>query len=118
MTNWIHRLLNPHCPHCIEEDERNMVCPTCEVLKQQLDVANTECHNLLNRLTAKPEPEPIKEPPQVTMPRSIPWSVRRQMLEAEDRERARLMREAPKPASTEELEKELEIAQEQREAGH
>jgi len=119
MSNWIHRLLNPHCPHCAEEYERDMVCPSCEILKQQLDVANLEIRRLLDKILEKPQPESIKPPPEITPPRNVPWSVRRQMLEAEDREKARLMREAPKPTvSTEELEKELNIAAAARETEH
>ena len=114
-SNWFHRLLNPHCPHCVEEYEKDLVCPSCEILKQQLDVANLEIRRLLDKILEKPEPEPVREPPQITIPRNIPWSVRRQMLEAEDREKARLMKEAPKPVSTEDLEKELNIAATERE---
>lgn len=118
MSNWFHRFLNPHCPHCLDEDKENKVCSSCEILKQQLELMTLQNNKLLDRLTAKPEPEPIREPPQITPPRNIPWSVRRQMLEAEDREKARLMREAPKPVTTEELEKELDIATAQREVEH
>lgn len=118
MTNFFHRLFNPHCPHCIEEYERDLVCPSCEILKQQLELMTLQNNKLLDRITEKPQPEAVREPPQITMPRNIPWGVRRQMLEAEDREKARLMREAPKPATTEDLEKELEIATTTREAEH
>lgn len=119
MTNWIHRFLNPHCPHCIDEYDRRMVCDTCEVLKQQLAVANNEIHRLLDTITAKPEPEPAREPVKMTLPnKNIPWSVRRQMLEQEDREKAKIMRSAPQPVTTEDLEKELDIAAAQREIEH
>lgn len=119
MSNWFHRFLNPHCPHCIEERQDSKVCPSCETLKEQLDRANYENDKLLDRILVKPTIETIKEPSKIQIPtKSIPWGVRRQMLEAEDREKAKLMREAPKPVSTEDLEKELDIASAQRELEH
>lgn len=54
--------------------------------------------------------------------RQVPWVVRRQMLEAEDREKAKALRNAAQPATptitTEELEKELNVATETREGQH
>lgn len=114
--NWIHRLFNPHCPDCKEEHEDSKVCQSCETLRQQLEIANHEKKQLMDRILAKPEPESKPEFREVTKPRNVPWPVRRQMLEAEDREKARLMREAPQPISTEDLEKELDIASAAREA--
>ncbi len=114
--NWIHRLFNPHCPDCKEEREDSMVCESCETLKQQLEIANYEKKQLMDRILEKPALESKPELREVTVPRAVPWPVRRQMLEAEDREKARLMREAPKPVSTEDLEKELDIAAKAREA--
>jgi hypothetical protein len=52
---------------------------------------------------------------EISVPKNIPWNVRRQMLEREDRERAKLMKAAPKPESVEDLEKELDLASTQRE---
>ena len=69
----------------------------------------------MDRLLAKPEPEVPREFKEITQPKNIPWNVRRQMLESEDREKARLMREAPKPISTAELEQELDVAGKERE---
>lgn len=86
-------------------------CESCEVLKQQLEMANFEREKLLNRILEKPAQEPKSELREVTRPTSVPWRVRQQMLEAEDREKARLMREAPKPVSTEDLERELKVAE-------
>lgn len=114
--NWIHRLLNPHCSDCKEEREDSLVCKSCETLKSQLDIANHDKERLLNRILAKPESEPVREPVEVTRPQNVPWNVRRQMLEREDREKAKLMNLAPKPISTEELEKELDLASETRES--
>lgn len=101
MFNWIREYLE------IKKEFR--VCESCETLKQQLAIANIEKSQLLTRLLEKPEPEikPIQtEEPKVIRPH-MPWAARRQMIEAEDRERARLLREAPKPTNTEDLEQEV-----------
>lgn len=105
--------------------EEEKPCESCETLKQQLEIANYEKEKLLNRIMEKPEPERTTAPePQAVRPKMVPWHVRRQMLEREDRERARLMREAPKTdkeiaetAKTDvaELEKEMDIASAERE---
>jgi hypothetical protein len=118
MSNWIHRFFNPHCEHCIDEREDSKVCASCETLKQQLESVNHEKNRLLDRLLTPPTVEtvaqPIREP---TRPLNVPWSVRKQMLEREDREKAKLMRDAPKPnqVSTEDLEKELNVVEINRE---
>lgn len=90
-------------------------CDTCEVLRHQLDESNRERRELLNRLLDKDKPEPVekeKEELKPLGPQFVPWRVRQQMLEAQDREQARLLREKKlemAQQSTEELEKELEI---------
>lgn len=116
--NWFHRLFNPHCPHCKEMDDENKICNSCEHLKIMLEQSNIERKELLNKLLNKDNqsspPVMNDEPkePQL-MKRNIPWNVRRQMLEKEDREKARLMRDAPKPiivnTEIEALEKELGV---------
>lgn len=118
MLKWIHHIFNPHCPECREEREREIVCPSCEILKVQVEKLTYDNEKLLNRILEKPEIEPEKPRVEITPPRNIPWNVRRQILEKEDREKARLMRDAPKPdkISTEDLEKELDIAARNREA--
>ena len=98
------------------------VCASCETLRQQLEFSNYEKTQLLNKLLKEPEPEPKQpEAPQITRPRSIPWNVRRQLLEQEDRVKAQRLRSVPKPdsevtpVSTEDLEKDLKIAEQERE---
>jgi hypothetical protein len=109
MFNWYREWLQ------IRKEAR--ICESCETLKHQLEVVNYEKKQLLDRLLEKPAVvEQPKEPIAITKPSHLPWAIKRQMLEAEDRERARLLREAPKPQSTEELEKELDIATAEREA--
>lgn len=116
MSNFIHRWLNPHCRHCMDEKTEKMVCPSCEILKQQVELFVYQNKQLLDRLinpvVPASAPEPFRE---VSVPKNVSWNIKRQMLEAEDRERARLMREAPIP--TKDLEKELDIATAQREMG-
>ena len=128
---WFHRLFNPHCPDCraeyeaarMEEHERreeSKVCVSCDMLKQMNDHLRMDNEKLMRRLLDKPEPETIQEAkPMQTRPVALPWRVRQQMLEAEDRKKAELIRKAPKPlevVSTEELEKDLDIASAAREA--
>lgn len=109
-------------------NEEKEDCKSCETLRQQLEIANYEKEKLLNRLLEKPEP--IKEetkPVMVSKPRTVPWAIRRQMLEKEDREAARAMKNAAQSDSVLtnvklskeeiiEFEKELDNATETREA--
>ncbi len=106
----------------IENKKEETICQSCETLREQLAIANYEKSQVLNKLLKDPEPpteKPVFEP---TKPKMIPWNVRRQMLEREDREKARALRSAAKPdaetekKSTEELEKELDIVAEERES--
>ena len=113
MFNWYREWL------LIRKESR--ICDSCETLRSQLELANYEKKQLLDRLLEKPVVESIKEPNMITLPsKNVPWNVRRQMLELEDRERAKLIREAPKIKqnilTTEELEKDLDIASAEREA--
>lgn len=115
MFNWLRELLEIK----YEYREKKLHCISCDTLKEQLTHANYEKEMLLKRIMEKPEAPVIEQKKEMTPPRMIPWNVRRQMLEREDREKARLMREAPKPDSTqsvEDLEKELDIASAEREA--
>lgn len=88
-------------------------CLVCEVLREQLAISEKERRELLQRALAPPsiptEPE-IQEEFKPIMPKFIPWNVRRQMLEADDRKAAQLMKEKAKEIA--ELEKELGVAAE------
>lgn len=98
------------------------VCQSCETLRHQLEVANYEKQQILSKLLK--EPEPVKETvaPVITRPVRLPWPARKQLLETEDREKARIMRNAPKPdvpptvADVAELEKDLKVAEDTRTA--
>lgn len=53
---------------------------------------------LLDRLLEKPEVVvEERKPASITRPAHVPWTVRKQMLEEQDRATAKLMRESPKP---------------------
>lgn len=89
MFNWIREL---------REALEKKPCASCEVLKQTLERANYEREMLLNNLL-KPAAiveHPLAAPIPITKPlsRFTPFSVKRQILEAEDREKARIMRES------------------------
>lgn len=100
------------------EFSQEKICESCETLKQMNDHLRMDNEKLLRRILEKPEPE-IQTPvePQITRPKTLPWRVKQQMLEQEDRARARALRNAPKEdVKTDELEKELGIAEQSREA--
>lgn len=110
MGNWIHRFFNPHCPECAHD----RVCPSCEILREQLATANYEREKLLNIIIEKNRPESVSTlhgEEKSIKPTFIPWRARQQMLEAEDREKARILRTDAElnKKSTEELEKELGV---------
>ena len=115
MANWFHRFFNPHCEHCMEERREvklDTKCESCDTLRRQLEIANHQNEQLLTRLIEKPAPAiETREPVAISRPKNIPWNLRKQMLEAEDRHAAKLMREAPKPdtvkVDVEDLEKEI-----------
>jgi len=130
MIKWIHQLLNPHCEQCRDEKEDSSICKTCEILKVQLEVSNSEKRLLLAAIIPQPKVETTTNPvnPEAIRGRHIPFNVRRQMLEAEDRREAALIAakqkeiaevpkddsikttiSIPQSQSVEELEKELEI---------
>jgi hypothetical protein len=115
MFNWLREYLELR----LEFQERRRVCQSCETLKYEIERLRAENSTLLNHVLQKPEPVPERTmaPQPLTIPKRVPWAVKRQMLEAEDREKARILRQAPKPdAELEELEREMDIAAQSREA--
>lgn len=70
-------------------------CASCELLRVQLEKCDLERKELLNRLLnpikEKEVPVDIKDL-QPIVPQVIPWSVRKQMLEKEDRVKAEVLR--------------------------
>lgn len=106
--------MNPHCEHCKEELEDSHICQTCEILKSELSHSRQENRLLIEKITRTETDNPpvtIPHEPAVPVRQNVPWHVRRQMLEASDREKAKAMREAAKPVSdsNESLEKELGV---------
>lgn len=85
-------------------------CAVCEVLREQLAKSERERADYIHRLLDKPQAEPpsVAEEKQVPIqPQFVPWRVRQQMLEAEDRKKAQLMKQ--KADEINELEKELGV---------
>ena len=110
IAKFFHELFTPHCPECQNEIQ---VCQSCETLKQQLEIVNYEKRELLNKLIR--EPEPLAQPDFSQMrPKAVPWNVRRQELEAEDRRKAQIIREKEKElksiSNVDDLEKELGVS--------
>src|SRR6266850_2663934 len=95
MSNFIHRWLNPHCSECITEKHDNSICHSCEVLQMELERLRQENNRLLEYILQKPEPEQRinTEELKMVMPKSLPWKARKQMLENEDREKAKLIKQ-------------------------
>jgi hypothetical protein len=85
-------------------------CEACEILREQLTKSERERSELLHRLLDKDKSEPppaTQEEYKPITPQFTPWRVKQQMLEAEDRKKAQLMRDKAK--EIEELEKELGV---------
>lgn len=96
LLDWYQQFLDIRQTHRAEK-----VCESCETLKSQLATANHEKAILLSRIMEKPEPvveRTVAPTMQHVIPKAaMPWKVRQQMLEANDREKARAIRDAPKP---------------------
>ena len=119
MIKWFHHLLNPHCPHCLIEREQSEHCKACDILQYEVERLRAENERLLARILHIPEPtiERTVAPELVSIrPRATTWAVRKQMLEAEDREKARILSKAPVAKETQDLEDELLNAEVKREA--
>lgn len=102
-------------------------CKSCETLREQLAVTNHEKKILLEQILVKPAPiQQEREAPQPIGPKMVPWHIKRQMLEAEDRALAATIRRqkedaekatqerltnTTQPFSIEDLEKELAVGE-------
>ncbi len=119
VIRFFHELRNPHCEHCREE---LMTDPVVEELKVELAALRYERDRLLKYILDTPQSvvpnvpiqEESEEEPKPILPKLVPWNVRRQMLEAEDRQKATLLKQNIKEQekAIEELEKNLGIVQE------
>ena len=112
--NWLHKLFNPHCSHCVEESE----CRSCETLKTQLDHERFEKEKLLSHIIelTRPSTPVIEERKELPLPLiNRGWKAKKALLEAEDRRTAQLQKQKAtelavvKPMTTEELEKGLGV---------
>jgi hypothetical protein len=121
LATWIHHLLEPHCAECQLAAQENKVCASCETLKLQLAIANSEKQALLESILAFTKPAAEQQSPQVdpkhVAPKMMTWNVRRQMLEAEDRKQAAVIAEQRKrDEAIAKLEKETGIETEVKDA--
>jgi len=84
-------------------------CETCEILREQLHKSDAERRDLLLRLLEPVKAEPPSAPEEHVpiTPQFTPWRVKQQMLEAEDRVKAKLMKDRTKEIA--DLEKEVGI---------
>jgi hypothetical protein len=93
-------------------------CESCDTLREQLAIANEEKRQLLQTLQSyhkKPEATiPTQELPQTIQRGPIPWKIKRELMEGEDREKARIMSTIDK--TNEELEKMLGVIAEEPDA--
>lgn len=122
---WLHHLFNPHCEECLADEQEKKICESCEILKHQLNVSNTEKAKLIDALINQNKGESIsitEEPLVIPKPRFPVWSVQRQQLEMAERRKAEQIRNNKeselkevkksveiKDTSLEELEKELGV---------
>jgi len=87
------------------------LCASCETLRLQLEIANYEKRQMLDTILSFTKPPEIRLPEtkeiEPVIPKAVPWAVRRQMLEAEDKERARIMKQ--KQEEIAELEKQVGV---------
>lgn len=108
MWNWITLQFESWIEYRRSLKERKKLCNSCEILKSELEFANRDRDRLLSRLLERPEKEVEKEPVQITKPHRVPWAVKRQELEREDRKlAAELLKNKGKEITTDELEKEV-----------
>lgn len=144
--NFFHRLFNPHCPECKAEDiarqeredrlielreqreyeqiQDSRICQGCENSKLEIARCHDEIRLLIEKLTDKPAIPVHTGPAEISKPRAttMPWSVRKSMLENASRERAAALQNAAKSdtavkveVTTEELEKEMGVVEKERE---
>jgi len=115
MISFLHKLFSPHCEHCLLEQQDKLHCNTCEVLQHELELLRLERDRLLSKLLDPPVIQEAKssESFKPIQTGRMPWAVRKQMLESESREAAKLLgRKEIELKTTDELEKEILEAKE------
>lgn len=92
MFNWLHHLFNPHCEHCYAEKQ----CSNCETLKTLLESERYEKGKLVQQIIeiTKPQVETVLAPKlsaEESKPQIVSWRVKRDLLESEDRAKAKII---------------------------
>ncbi len=120
IVRFFHEIRNPHCEHCTEE---LMSDPVIEELKTELAAIRYERDRLLKYILEEPKSTSTngvlpsddgntkEDELKPIQPKVVPWHVRRQMLEEEDRQKARQLEEFKKEQADaiNKLEKELKL---------
>jgi hypothetical protein len=81
-------------------------CESCKALREQLAIVNAEKKQILDTLINLAKPEVVQSLPTIVepiAPKAMAWHKRREMLEEEDRNKAKVLRE------NEKLEEELGV---------
>lgn len=116
LIKWMHHILNSHCAECKVEREEREHCKNCDTLKELLEVEKFEKRELLKQLLKEPEITPevrYEATKKELMPKTIPWRVKRELLEQEDRVRAQVLKrsQGEQKQSIENLESELGVTE-------
>lgn len=74
------------------------VCSSCEALKLELSRLHDQNNELIAGILQKPTEEARIDTTELKpiKPKSVPWGIRRQMLETEDRAKAKILRDQAK----------------------
>ena len=77
----------------MRRESRNY-CKSCELLQRALEAETLEKRQLLQKFvyTEVSTPTAVVNAPEPMLPKIVPWHIKRQMLEAEDREKAATIR--------------------------
>lgn len=110
--NWFHKLLNPHCEHCLEE----RINPEVEYLKAELSRLQDKYDRLVERLV---NPIPVKSETDTVSDNNLeplrsgykPWSQKRAELERATKLEDVNARDAALRRKNEQLEKDLNLVQ-------
>jgi len=112
MSNFFHRLLNPHCVDCKDNDPVEVLCEQLQFLRNENDRLLEVIVNFNKPIFKEQEVPARSEEPKEIRTQTLPWRVRQQMLEQEDARKAEVLRSLDDnkgSISIEELEKEMDI---------
>lgn len=116
IAKFFHEFLHPHCESCEVEKVETLSCDSCDTLRSQLELANHEKNEILNRLLNREVPLDSERlhVNHVEKPKPRPWPVIRRKMEQADRIKAAALKNAGIPdkivvdnPKIEELEKEI-----------